>query len=183
LPNDAVYVSPTLTNIGLVIGPAGCGMFADSWPWAPDGMLSDQNVTLCGTPETTVQRTPSPRLIVSDAGSKRDPVASPIILTSQVFPVIGAAVPVGAAAVEPGAGFDGGAAALEPALGFSPPPPQAAVNAIRTTSGKHGLDMVRSLFALTRRDSRATRAEERRERDVGRVWRIPAPTTNMGYTP
>ena len=38
---------------------------------APVGMLSGQNDTLCGGPETIVQRTPSPALIVRLAGSYR----------------------------------------------------------------------------------------------------------------
>src|SRR5512146_287505 len=117
---------PTSGDMALV-------MFASSAPAVPDGMLSGQKLTLWGGVETTVHLMPSPCLIVRSLGSNRYPVASPIIFTSQVLPVIGlpAAAPPGAAAVvAPAAGAGVGAAAvvapvLAPAPVFSPPPPQA----------------------------------------------------------
>src|SRR5690242_17353180 len=98
-------------------------MFAWRTGTAVDGMLSDQKVTLCGWPDTTVQRTPSPRLIVREAGSNRYPPASPSIFTSHVFPVIGCAAAFVVAAVDPGAAAGGAAwvvAPLAPGCDFSP---------------------------------------------------------------
>src|SRR5258707_886640 len=101
-------------------------------------MLSGQNDTLCGGPETTVHRIASPDLIVMDTGSNREPVASPIILTSHVLPVTAAGGPPGAAAVV-FAAAGGGAADVVPAVpGFSPLVHATRANAIGTT-----LDMIR----------------------------------------
>src|SRR5688572_10152807 len=86
-------------------GPASglvcAGMALVSAAAAPAGMLSAQNDTLCGGPETIVQRTPSPALMVRLAGSYRYPLASPSMRTSCIVPVIAAEGADGAA---PGAG-------------------------------------------------------------------------------
>src|SRR5579862_1986496 len=117
---------------GPVSGDVVFGMFAPNCAATPAGILSAQNVTLCGPPVTLVNLIPSPTLIVIVDGSNRYPCASPIIFTSTVLPVIAAAVPAAAApagAAPPAVAAAGAAAAvvsaglaalLSPVL--SPPP-------------------------------------------------------------
>src|SRR5436309_3814602 len=62
----------------------------------PAGTESDQNVMLCGPPDTFVKRTVAPAGIVIELGSKAALVLPlPVILTSTTGPVV-AAAPAGA---------------------------------------------------------------------------------------
>src|SRR3954471_10298001 len=82
-------------------------MFASSWAFAV-ASVTFWKVTLCGPPDTMTNFTASPCFTVRLAGSNLYPVASPIILTSCVCPVAGAA----AAAPAAGAPVAGAAVAV-----------------------------------------------------------------------
>ena len=144
-------------------------------------MLSGQNATLCGGPETTVHRTASPTLIVRFAGSNRLPVASPIILTSHVFPVAG----WGTAGVGVVRRREGTADAVAPALGFSPRP-HATVEAARISNNER-MFMMASLGRSfeTKRVRRASSGPRSALEPVGRVLQSPrgcAKSANMKQT-
>src|SRR5437868_7688012 len=78
-------------------------MFAPSCACTGAGTLAGSNPTLCGPPLTFVNLIASPALTVMLAGSKRYPFSSPLIFTSTVFPVAGAAADAPAAGAAPGA--------------------------------------------------------------------------------
>src|SRR5262249_13805548 len=70
--------------MGPAKGPVVFGMAAVSAAFPAAGTLSGQNTTLCGTAPVLVQTTTSPGWMVMLAGSKRIPLASPIICTFTV---------------------------------------------------------------------------------------------------
>src|SRR3954466_10704923 len=76
------------------------GMFASSWALTA-ASVTFWNATLCGPPETMMYLTASPDFTVMLAGSNLYPVASPIIFTSWVVPVAGAAATAPAAGAAP----------------------------------------------------------------------------------
>src|SRR4051812_37765651 len=71
-------------------------MLASSCAFAA-ALVTFWNVTLCGPPDVMTNFTASPCFTVMFAGSNLYPVASPIILTSCVWPVAGAAAAAPAA--------------------------------------------------------------------------------------
>src|SRR4051812_16425419 len=136
LPNEIVYVSFGFIIIGLESSETCCCMLADSCDFASAGICAGSKATLCGPPETMMNLTPSPGLMVTSAGSKRNvPLSSCSIFTSTVCPVIGAAdPPLGLAEVVAFAGLGVEAVAAESIVLFFSPPQAAsrlrAVNAV-----------------------------------------------------
>ena len=119
--------------MGLESSETCCCMFADNCAFAFAGICAGSNATLCAPPETMMNFTPSPVLIVTSAGSKRKlPCASCSIFTSAVWPVIGAAASGAVACDSPADAMGVGvvAVAAESVVSFFSPPQAAAVAAI-----------------------------------------------------
>src|ERR1700741_4550603 len=91
-PKETVTDSPLLVFKELESSPIlSEPMFASSCGFTSGGIVAGSNATLCGPPLRTTNLMASPCLTVMLAGSKRDPFASPTILTVLVVPVTGAA--------------------------------------------------------------------------------------------
>src|SRR5437764_1300817 len=119
--------------MGLESSETCCCMFADNCAFAFAGICAGSNATLCAPPETMMNFTPSPVLIVTSAGSKRKlPCASCSIFTSTLWPVIGEAASGGEACDSPADATGVGvvAVAAESVVSFFSPPQAAAVAAI-----------------------------------------------------
>src|SRR2546423_15676829 len=83
-------------------------ILASSCGLTSGGMVAGSNATLCGPPLTTTNLIASPCFMVTLAGSKRYPLASPTMLTVLVAPVAGA-IATAPPAVPPAGGGEGGA--------------------------------------------------------------------------